>query len=517
MPLTVSAEDLAARQLAGASITRRDGLLADTLGTMTDKPIDFAHDAPLLRAWARFDTSTSTPFTIPGHHRRAGQVSDVLARLLQGDVPLFGGLADIKTADRALAAAEDLGAQLWGADWCRYSTGGSTHANQVAALAVGRPGDTVLVSRAAHRSTLSGLVLAGLRPVWLPAEIDDRFGIPVGVAPAVVDQALSANPDAVALFCVEPGYLGTLSDLPAVIALAHQRGVPVVVDQAWGAHLGFHDAYPQHALALGADAMVVSAHKTLPAYSQAAVVAARTQRLDADRLDRAFEASATTSPSGTIHASTDAARALLASSLAQELLDRLARLTADARERLRVEITELRSPGPSDFAPGRFDPAKLVLQLEGCGLDGNELERELIAAGLPVELADRDTVVPIVTMLDDATAVAALVDGVIDAAARLVREPRPPTVFASWAQGIPVAAMTPRDAFFAPHETVEATRAIGRISAELVAPYPPGVPVLVPGEVISEETLSLLRTAAAGGTRIAYAANPTMLTFQVVA
>ncbi|MDT7782927.1 MAG: arginine decarboxylase [Pseudonocardiales bacterium] len=484
---------------------------------MTDQPSDFAQDAPLLQAWARFEAGDSTPFTIPGHHRRAGWLSDVLGRLLQGDVPLFGGLADIKTADATLAAAERLGARLWGADWCRYSTGGSTHANQVVALAVGRPGDTVLVSRAAHRSTLSGLVLAGLRPVWLPAELDERFGIPTGVSVATVEQALTENPSAVALFCVEPGYLGTLSDLPAIVALARQRGVPVVVDQAWGAHLGFHPAYPPHALAMGADAMVLSAHKTLPAYSQASIIAASTQRLDADRLDRAFEASATTSPAGSVHASTDASRALLASPLAHELLDRLAHVTADARQRLRAEIPGLRTPGPEDFAPGRYDPAKLVLQLDGCGLDGNELERALIDAGMPVELADRDTVVPIVTILDDGPTVSALVDRVVEAAAHLARTPRPPAVFAAWAQGIPEAGLTPREAFFARHETVDAGSAVGRVSAEVVAPYPPGVPVLVPGEVISEETLSLLRAAADGGTRIAYAADPSMATVQVVA
>ena len=172
---------------------------------MTNEPSQPGEDAPLLGAWARFAAGTSTPFTIPGHHRRASTVSDVLGRLLEGDVPLFGGLADIKTADSALAAAERLGAGLWGAEWCRYSTGGSTHANQVVALAAGRPGDTVLVSRAAHRSTLSGLVLAGLRPVWLPAEIDERFGIPVGVPAATVERALGEHPEAVALFCIEPG------------------------------------------------------------------------------------------------------------------------------------------------------------------------------------------------------------------------------------------------------------------------------------------------------------------------
>ena len=337
------------------------------------------------------------------------------------------------------------------------------------------------------------------------------------MAPATVERALDANPDAVALFCVEPGYLGALSDLPATIAVAQRRGVPVVVDQAWGAHFGFHPDHPPHALALGADAMVLSAHKTLPAYCQASVVAARTLRLDPHRLDRAFEVSATTSPAGAIHASTDASRALLASPLAHELLDRLAHLTDAARQRLQAAIPGLRTPGPQDFAPGRFDPAKLVLQLDGCGLDGNDVERVLIDSGMPVELADRDTVVPIVTMPDDAATVSALVDRVVHAAAHLDRRPRSRTVFASWAQGVPVAALTPREAFFAPHETVDSGRAIGRISAELVAPYPPGVPVLVPGEVISEETLSLLRAAADGGTRIAYAADPSMVSVQVVA
>ena len=163
---------------------------------------DPADDALLLQAWTAYVDSAPTPFTIPGHHRRAHDLSPRLGALLHGDVPLFGGLADIKTADQALAQAERRGAQLWGADWCRFSTGGSTHANQVTALAVGRPGDTVLVTRAAHRSTLSGLVLAGLRPVWLPVEIDDRSGLPVGTHPDALAAALAEHPDAVAVFCV---------------------------------------------------------------------------------------------------------------------------------------------------------------------------------------------------------------------------------------------------------------------------------------------------------------------------
>src|SRR6478609_2164006 len=139
-------------------------------------------DAALLAAWRASVESEGAPFTVPGHKRRAGAVWPTLGRLLASDSPMYGGLAPIKDAAALLSAAERLGAELWTADWCRYSTGGSTHVNQVAALAVGRPGDTVLVARTAHRSTLSGLILAGLRPVWLPTDVDERFGLPSGLS-----------------------------------------------------------------------------------------------------------------------------------------------------------------------------------------------------------------------------------------------------------------------------------------------------------------------------------------------
>ena len=476
--------------------------------------------APLLAAWTRFVDGPGAPFTIPGHKHRAGDVWPELGRVLAGDVPLFGGLGSVKDAPAALAGAERLGADLWGADWCRYSTGGSTHANQALALAVGRPGDRVLVTRTAHRSTLLGLILAGLEPVWLPVELDARTGLPTGLNLAALAAALDAHPDAAGLFVTEPSYVGTLSDLPAVVELAHRRDVPVLVDQAWGAHLGFHPGYPSHALAVGADAMVTSAHKTLPAYSQGSVVAARTDRLDRDRLDRGFDATATTSPAGSILASVDAARAVLADPLGARLLDRLLAVVAAARVRLRgaPELEGVVVPGPEDFAPGRFDPAKLVVLLAGTPLSGNDLEAALIAAGRPLEMADRDTLVPIVTMLDDEQAVTGLVDGLIEQAGRVAHAAaRPAAVAASWQPALPPVASSPRAAFFARHETVPAAAARGRTAAEVIAPYPPGVPVVVPGEVITAEVLDALRSAVGSGIRIAYAADPSLATLQVVA
>ncbi|HKT05411.1 MAG TPA: hypothetical protein VJT31_38325, partial [Rugosimonospora sp.] len=212
-------------------------------------------------------------------------------------------------------------------------------------------------------------------------------------------------------------------------------------------------------------------------------------------------------------ASIDGARALLAAR-GPELLGRLLALVEEARRRLR-ELPGVLVPGPGDFPAGRFDPAKLVLVLAGGGASGIDVERDLLRADIPVEMADRDTLVPVVTLADTVDTVARLVDALSAAVRRHRGAPRPLTVAPQWTSAA-VAAMTPRDAFFADHETVPGAAAVGRVCAEVVAPYPPGVPVLVPGEVVTAGALASLRAARAAGTRIAYAADPTLDTLQVV-
>jgi arginine decarboxylase len=470
--------------------------------------------AALFQAWQRAYTTDLASFTIPGHKRRAYEVAPELGPFFDSDIPLYGGLDTVKLDGNVVGRAEAEGARFWGADWCRYSTGGSTHANQVAMLSVGRPGDRVLVARNAHRSTVTGLVLAGLEPVWLPAQMDENLGVPTGLDLAALEAALESTPGAKAVFCVEPGYLGTISDLPEVIARAHSRDIPVVVDQAWGAHLGIRDDYPRHAIALGADVMIMSAHKTLAAWTQASVIAARTELLDRDRLDRGFDACLSSSASGTILASIDVARALLASPTGHDLIGRMTDLVSGLRAELAT--AGVRTIDPQTFGPGRYDPAKLVLLLAPSGHDGLELERYLQGDGIPLELADRDTVVPIVSMLDTPETVGRLRDSLLAGLRRQAPKPRPVVAAAQWVLTAP-QAMTPRGAFFADHVTLPAADAVGQVSAELIAPYPPGIPVVVPGEVITEETVSALRRASDEGVRIAYAADPSLATFQVVA
>lgn len=458
-------------------------------------------EAPLLDAYLRALDVDAAPFTVPGHKR-----NPAYGRVVAGDLPLHGGLDSVSLSGGVLAEAQRRAAALWGADVALFSVGGSTHGNQTLALAVGRPGDRVVVPRTLHRSLLLGLVLAGLEPVWLPTRVDDVTGLPLGCRAADVEACLR-EPGVVAVFVGDPTYVGTVGELAQVADVVHAAGLPLLVDAAWGAHFGFHPALPPHAMAAGADALVTSAHKMLPAYTQAALVLARTERLDAARLQGAFEASHTTSPAGALLASIDGARALLELD-GEAVLGGVVGLVAGARERLAAV--------PGLAVLDSVEPTKLVLGLAGTGADGVAVGRDLAAAGVEAEMADRDWIVPVVTLADTPATLDRLVTTLLAVLPRHAGPARETRVAASW--GVrPEVVLPPRDAFFARAVTLPIRAAVGRVSAELVAPYPPGVPVLAPGERITEGSVEALTAAARAGTRIAYAADPTMRTFRVVA
>ncbi len=478
-------------------------------------PRGLASEAPLLAGWIDFvagvDTGELTPFTIPGHKHRTDLVGDVV----RGDVPLFAGLDSMKQAGGRLRDAERRAARAWGVDWCRLSVGGATHANQAAVLALGAPGQPVVVSRTLHRSVLLGLVHAGLEPVWVRPEIDPATGLPGGVPPEAVAAALADHPDACGVLIGDPSYIGTRSDIAAIAEVAHSAGGPLVVDAAWAAVFGFSTRVPSHALDLGADILVTSAHKTLPAWSQGAIIAARTTRasglVDPDRLERAFEAGNTTSPAGAILASIDASRALLERD-GEELVGGLVDLVAHARQTLSA-VPGIRILETNDAF--EVDPTKLVFLLAGTGAHGHEVEADLLADGIALEMADRDLLVPIVTMADDAGTVDRLLDALARSIERRRGAPRAQHASAAWSVE-PQTAVSPRTAFFAEAETVDAADAVGRVSAELIAPYPPGVPVIAPGERVTAAALRVLGDTLADGGRIAYAADPSLRTIQVL-
>jgi arginine decarboxylase len=473
---------------------------------------DLRNIAPLLDAYLSYFERKRSPFTVPGHKQNASRLDTGLGALVDSDIPLFGGLDEIKLTNKVLARAEKLAADFWGADFARFSTGGSTHANQAAILALGKPGDKVAVSRTAHRSVLSALVLAGLEPLWLTPEINIATGIPIGIPISEVERVLPEKP--IALLLTEPGYLGTLSDIGALVTLAHSQSMPVIIDAAWGGHFGFHKDLPAHAMQMGADALITSVHKALPGYSASALLLARTEFLSAQRLEQSFETTHTTSPAGAPLASIDATRALL-QTRGEELLDELLRNVAHFKEKVQSEFSLPIFLNASDFPVGRFDPAKIILRANQLGASGVAIENALGEHGIRVEMADQDTVVFLATLADTRADFDEVADLLIEIARSQQSSPRPSATALSWSV-VPTVGISMRDAYFASTEMVFAADAIGRVSADLIAPYPPGVAVIAPGEILTEKIVQGLSASQKAGVRIAYATDPTLAKYRVV-
>ena len=467
--------------------------------------------APLLDAYLSYFESERTAFTIPGHKQKAHRLDEGLGAVVDSDTPLYGGLDEIKLTQGTLKKAEALAATLWGADYARFSTGGSTHANQAIILALGKPGDKIAITRTAHRSVLSALVLTGLEPIWLTPEIDQVTGVPTGIPVSELERVLDQKP--IALLLTEPGYLGTISELPALIKKAHENSIPVIVDAAWGGHFGFSSQLPQHVLQLGADALITSVHKALPGYSASALLLAQGKLLNLDRIEQSFETTHTTSPAGAPLASIDGCRALL-ETRGDELTSELISLVESFKASVQANFDATIFLNTTNFLPQRFDPVKIVLRANILGLSGVDVERELEVANIRVEMADQDTIVFLATLADTADDFKVLEKALVPVLKSLQGPARKTQTSLSWSI-VPTVAMSIRDAYFADTEFVSAKEAIGRISADLIAPYPPGVAVVAPGEVLTEQIVHGLATTQKAGVRIAYASDATLATYRV--
>ncbi len=469
----------------------------------TKDPMGLRSSAPLLDAWIRDMETDRSPFQIPGHKGR----TDLTGAIVDGDIPVLPGNHPYRISPSLILEAEALAADLWGADLCRFGVNGSSGSNHAAVMAVAGPGDKVIVSRTLHKSVLVGLVYAGVVPIWVRPEINPETGLPEYLPSSRLAETLAQHPDAKAVFIGEPSYVGTMSNIPRLAQVAHEHGIPLVVDAAWAAHFGFHPALPNHPLAEGADIVVTSAHKTLPSYSQASFVLVRGEYVDLSRFNKVFDSTQTTSMSGRILASIDAARALLARH-GEELIDPIIAATGRGRARLR-------EAGIGVIDGQYIDPLKLVILLSTVGADGNLVEAELLAANIDLEMANRDVIIPMITFADTPDRIDDLIDRIIKIVDAHRGELRPIKTAAAFSIA-PEVVVTPREAFFSDYEVVPAAEAVGRVSVEMICPYPPGVPVLSPGERITEEALNALFEARDAGTRIAYVADRTLATLKVM-
>lgn len=468
-------------------------------------------DAPLLEAWYAARAKDSRSMQIPGHKMRYGRpgqtpfAADILAPLIRDDIPLQGGADDNVFSGRVLEKAEALWAKAIGADHARFLVGGSTQGNIAALTSVVAPDVTVCIDRTSHRSAHAGLVTSGALPRWILPTIHPDFGVPIGVDASTVDMR-----GAYALFVTSPAYVGTMTRISALAELCHAQDSVLIVDQAWGAHLDFLPGRGAHAQ--GADVVTTSVHKALTGYSQTAVTSLKGPRVLPSTLTHGVDLTATTSPSATLLASIDATRIAMTRDAGTQLS-----LMQEAVHDARVALSSIRGLVVLDDSNlgCEVDPLKLTIFVPETGTTGARIAAELWDKGIGVEAADADTVIMTVTFADDPTFLPDLVRAIADVVDRQRSTPRVPAPAATW-RVQPEVVMTPRDAYFAHRRRLPLKDAIGEVSTEQFCPYPPGVPLLAPGERITQEVVEAIEVAGRS-TRMAYCSDPTAQSVEVVA
>jgi len=462
----------------------------------------------MLRAYR---ASAPLEFCIPGH--RGGRDVDAEVAALLGSGPFAADVTQAPDIDDLLAPsgpireAEALAATTWGARHTHFLVNGSTGGVQAALLACSGPGDVVAAPRASHRSVVEALILSGATPRWVPCAVDAAFGF--ALPPSEGDWLRSVEPDPPrALVMTRPTYHG---DIPAasLIARLNACGTIIVVDEAWGAHLGFSPRLPASACQIGADLVVSSAHKMLTALSGAAMLHVCGNRVDDGRVAAALRLLTTTSPWYGVLASLDGARRQMALE-GRERVDRMVAVALQARSDL-AAVKGIAVAG-ARAVPGceGFDEVRLTISAIAAGWTGFALDAHLRQTRkVQVELADAATVV---ALMSPVIRPDALVEGL-----RALPPGPGAALEAIPVLPLPEIRMTPREAFLAPGASVDRERAVGRVAAEVICPYPPGIPTLIPGERITREALDALRETLSFGGRLQGCADPRLEAVHVVA
>ncbi len=485
--------------------------------------------APIAEAMRSYWESGMLSFSIPAHSGGRGPRPEFTEwagmDAARFDLPMTHGVDTRDLSRHVTATAQELFAEAVGARQTMFSTNGSSMNVHVAMMAVAGPGRSLVMARNGHKSAFAGLVLSGSRPVYVEPDYDAELELALDPLADDLASTLDANPGVAAAMITTPSYYGTNADVPALAEVCHARDLPLVTDDAWGLDysVGGHPDLPDGALAQGSDLAIGSVHKTLTGLCQTSVLSVGSDRIDLERLQLCFELEESTSASALLLSSIDGARRQFVRD-GEELLGRAIESANLLRERLASEVPELRVIGAEDLCnrPGvsAVDPTHVLIETAPVGLTGYQADDWLRdERQIDVELADHRRIMALVTFAHGEEEIDRLVGGLRD----LVDEKGSPgadTAVPRFPTGRDLRteqAMLPRDAFFARVEKVKAAEAAGRVSAELVTPYPPGIPAVAPGEAYTEELVGYLTEFVAVGGFVEGAADPTLERLRVVA
>lgn len=451
---------------------------------------------PLFTALREHAAKDPVQFHIPGHKKGIG--SDPEFREFIGDNALSIDLINIAPLDDlhqptgVIEEAQILAADAFGADYTFFSVQGTSGAIMTMILSVCSPGDKIIVPRNVHKSIMSAIIFAGARPIFISPARDASLGIDHGITTRSVQRALDRHHDAKAVLVINPTYYGVCADLKEIVDLVHSYDIPVLVDEAHGVLIHFHEKLPMSAMQAGADMAATSVHKLGGSMTQSSILNVRSERINQKRVQTIISMLTTTSTSYILLASLDTSRRNLAMN-GHDIAERAIRLAQHARNEINT-MPGLYCIGEEILgteATYDYDPTKLTIHVRHLGITGYETENWLREHyNIEVELSDMYNILALVTPGDTDDSVSKLLVALRDLAEQhqvneanelIVKIPE-----------IPHLSLTPRDAFYADTEVVPFKESAGRIIAEFIYVYPPGIPILLPGEVISQVNIDYI-------------------------
>ncbi|GHI01388.1 aminotransferase class I/II-fold pyridoxal phosphate-dependent enzyme [Neobacillus kokaensis] len=480
------------------------------------------NQTPLFSGLLQHAKRNPIQFHIPGHKKGAG--IDPEFRQFIGDNALsidlinIGPLDDLHHPKGMIKEAQELAAKAFGADHTFFSVQGTSGAIMTMVMAVCGPGEKIIVPRNVHKSIMSAIVFSGAIPVFIHPEIDKELGISHGITTDSVEKALEQHPDAKAVLVINPTYFGVSADLKKIVEIAHSYHIPVLVDEAHGVHIHFHDELPLSAMQAGADMAATSVHKLGGSMTQSSVLNVKEGLVSVKHVQSILSMLTTTSTSYLLLASLDTARKQLAVK-GRDLIDKTIRLAGSIRKQIN-EIDHLYCAGEEILgskAAYDYDPMKLIISVKDLGLTGFEVEKWLREKhNIEVELSDLYNILCIVTFGDTEYEANMLVNALKDLACEFEHRAEKIEPVEVLLPEIPVLALTPRDAFYSETEVVPFEESEGRIIAEFVMVYPPGIPIIIPGEIMTKENLHYIKKNLEAGLPVQGPEDDDLKTIRVI-